>query len=135
MFESPEILPSGIISSYDAPLLIVIGDVVKEQSLLDNTSRLSCFSKQVLFCSIDESTWPIDDLLLKKGIFTYTRQVAQPVYDHDENWDAAAYDSLVFSSRHAVKGFFQYLKEKNRYTLSYTKNVLYRPKNKRRIRN
>lgn len=100
------------ISSYDAPLLIVIGDVVKEQSLLDNTSRLSCFSKQVLFCSIDESAWPIDDLLLKKGIFTYTRQVAQPVYDHDENWDAASYDSLVFSSRHAVKGFFQYLKEK-----------------------
>ena len=67
------------LTSFDAPLLIVIGDVVKEQSLLNNASRLSCFSKQVLFCSVDTTSWPIDDLLLKKGIFTHTRQVAQPV--------------------------------------------------------
>ena len=61
------------LTSFDAPLLIVIGDVVKEQSLLNNASRLSCFSKQVLFCSVDMTPWPIDDLLLKKGIFTQKR--------------------------------------------------------------
>lgn len=99
------------LTSFDAPLLIVIGDVVKEQSLLNNASRLSCFSKQVLFCSVDTTSWPIDDLLLKKGIFTHTRQVAQPVYEYEKTWNPEKYEILVFSSRHAVKGFFKALQE------------------------
>lgn len=99
------------VSRCSAPLLIVIGEVVKEQALLNNASRLTCYSRQVLFCSVDMTPWPIDDLLLKKGIFTHTRQVAQPVYEYEKTWTPEKYEVLVFSSRHAVKGFFKALRE------------------------
>lgn len=97
------------LGSFTSPLLIVLGNVVKEQSLLDNTKRLPAFAKNVLFASIDENPWPIEDLLLRYGIFTYSRQVANVTYILDEILDLNLYDTLIFSSKHAVKSFFQYL--------------------------
>lgn len=101
------------LSNYSSPMLIVLGDVVKEQSILDNTKRLPSFSKQVLFVSIDETNWPTQDLLLRYGIYDYTRQIANVEYITNESVHLDSYEELIFSSKHAVEGFFTYLTKNN----------------------
>ena len=97
------------VSSYTSPLLIVLGPVIQNQSLLNNASRLDCFSKRVLFTSIDDTKWPIDLLSLTHGIYPFIRQVGHIQYQYDPYVSFQSYQSLVFSSKHAVIGFFQYL--------------------------
>lgn len=97
------------LNTLSSPLLIVLGDVVKEHALLDNTKRLPSFSKKVLFASIDDSPWPIEDLLLKHGIYGYARQVANIKYISEKFIELDGYKELIFSSKHAVESFFHYL--------------------------
>lgn len=100
-------------SAYDAPLLIVLGKVVENQSLLDNTTRLACFPRNVLFCSIDKTPWPVEILALEYGIFPHVRQVGQVKYGTTTTWNDN-YDTLIFSSVHAVQGFFMYLQKQKK---------------------
>ncbi len=106
-----EILQEDI-TPYTAPLLIVLGEVARNQELFDNTKRLSCFSKKALFCTIDEERFPLEDLTLKKGIYTYHRQVGHIEYTSSHDLLLDDHDILIFSSKHAVTGFFQYLNRK-----------------------
>ena len=98
------------LSAYTSPLLIVIGDVVKEQAYLENAARLPLFSKQVLFCSVDQTPWPIEDLTLRYGIYPTVRQVAEVKTMIEEKFAIEPYSTFVFVSRHAVEGFFENLK-------------------------
>ena len=95
------------LKEYTSPLLIVIGDVVKEQERLANASRLPHFSKQVLLCSIDNTPWPIEDLTLRYGIYPSIRQVAEIKTIFEEKFTLESYSTFVFVSRNAVESFFE----------------------------
>lgn len=99
------------LSNYTNPLLIVLGDVVKMQNSLDNTKRLNSYGKKILLLSIDNNRWPIDTLLLEKGITAHQRKVADIVYsiEYQKDTNIDDYENIVFVSVHAVKGFIKYL--------------------------